>query len=204
MVILINIAVVLGIVLLPTLPQATWTPLVIALGIALVFGFSVELALRLHRRHQRSPVVRRAWPASGALRVLGDEPVPDHERSPLDDGSAVPRPRSLRSVSGLLAAISALLVMVAFLVPPEQRAGFAILGLGGLFVARLAAFHPRGAWRLPTPSSGVSARRLGPTLYVSPGDRRNVTASEIRRGRLHGYGLPPCDGSWPCEKNRSD
>jgi hypothetical protein len=150
-VILINIAVVLSIVLLATLPKTPWVPLVIALGIALVFGFSVELAMRPRRRPRRSPVVRRAWP-----RV------------------------------GLLVAISALLVVLALLAPREQGVILAILGLGGLFVARLSAFHPRTAWRPRMPSIGGPARRLEPTLYVSPGGRarRRVMAPAARKRRL--------------------
>jgi hypothetical protein len=154
-VILINIAVVLSIVLLATLPQTPWAPLVIAFGIALVFGFSVELAMRPRRRPQRSPVVRRGWPR----------------------------------VSGLLAAISALLVVLALLAPREQGVILAILGLGGLFVARLSAFHPRTAWRPRMPSIGGAARRLEPTLYVSPAGRarRRVMAPTARKGRQRGY-----------------
>lgn len=98
----------------------------------------------------------------GILVVLALRPRPR-------DGSRR-RGRSPGVVTGLFAAISALLIMLAFVVPPEFGASLAILGLGGLFLVRLAAFHSRGAWLPSTRPMYLSPRRLLPTLYVSPGD----------------------------------
>ena len=74
-VIFISIAVVLTIVLLAALPEAPWIPLVIALAIALVLGFSVELAMRSRHRDQRPPVVRMAGRRDVALRRPEDCPA---------------------------------------------------------------------------------------------------------------------------------
>ena len=149
-VIFISIAVVLTIVFLAALPEAPWTPLVIALAIALVLGFSVELALRSRRRDQRPSVVRMAGRRDVAFRRPEDCPAqPDNGGSPLDDGSSDTRPGMVGRVLGLFAAIGALCIVLAFLAPPELGVSLAILGLGGFFIVRLAAFHPRGAWRPP-------------------------------------------------------
>lgn len=189
-VIFISIAVVLTIVFLAALPEAPWTPLVIALAIALVLGFSVELALRSRRRDQRPSVVRMAGRRDAAFRRPEDCPAQlDNGRSPLDDGSSDTRPGMVGRVLGLFAAIGALCIVLAFLAPPELGVSLAILGLGGFFIVRLAAFHPRGAWRPPTSLIGVSARRLKPTLYVSLGGRARprVAATAARKGRLRDY-----------------
>ena len=93
-VIFISIAVVLTIVLLATLTEAPWFPLVIALAIALVLGFLVELAMRSRHRDQRPPVVRMAGRRDLALRRPEDCPAQlEDGRSPLDDGSSNTRPR---------------------------------------------------------------------------------------------------------------
>jgi hypothetical protein len=94
------------------------------------------------------------------LVILAFSPRPPHRRPALARRAGV---------TGVFVAISALLIMLSFVVPPEFGSSLAILGLGGLFLVRLTAFRPRSPWRPPT--RPIDMPPLQPTLYVSPGSR---------------------------------
>jgi hypothetical protein len=193
-----SIAVVLAMVFLVTLPRDARIPLVIALAIGLVFGLSVVLALRPRAHERRSPFVRSTRFRGGAWRQLRETSAQlEDRRSTLDEGSSVTDRQILGSLIASVAVMSLWLFLLAWLAPPEFGAGLAILGLGGLFLVRLAAFHPRGIWRPATSLSGLSARRRQPTVYVSPEgrERLRLAATIARIGRVHGDADRPVTAS---------
>jgi hypothetical protein len=188
-VIFTGIAVVLAMVFLVTLPRDARIPLVIALAIGLVFGLSVVLALRPRARDRRSPFVGNTRFRGGPWRHLRDNSAQlEDRRSALGEGSSVTDRQVLGSLIPSVAVISLGLLLLAWLAPPEFGASLAILALGGLFLVRLAAFHPRGTWRPATRLSGPSARRRRPTVYVSPEgrERLRLAAAIARNGRVRG------------------
>lgn len=176
-VVLGSIAVVLAIALLAALPRGARIPLVVAATIGIVVALPVMFAPRQRaRRRGLRPVLSPASAPRGA--ALHPRGAP-HARLDGRQPSSAPRSlaadwKGLAGVSGLLAALSALLIVLAFLAPPELGVSLAVVGLVGLFLVRLAAFHPRGAWPRSTRSSTRTPTRL----------RRTRGVRALRRARL--------------------
>ena len=163
-VILSAVAVGLVFAIMMALPPAARLTLAAALGVGAAVGIPTAVMSR-RRRHA---------------------PSPDQHLAGTGESTSW-------RVSGVVAAISTLLILLAFLVPPTWAVSLSVVGLAGLFLVRLNAFHPRGAWRPPAPRVDLSARRLHPTLYIAeldePGARRRDlvarSAAARRRRRRH-------------------